>query len=142
MDWGPDTWRHYKAWSVIKVLGRWPLQVFGVGDLPRTLIACPCCRVPAVSVVHMLMECPATWDLSKTWAVSSGRSSNSQRLSWSLLRLELFADRISFATDMDSEGASRIRFVGKASELIANAFLEQQASVEIDQLFDGAKQPQ
>ena len=138
LNWGPQTWCHYRAWSVIKAHGRWPLQVFGVGELPRTLEICPCCQEPEVCVVHMLAVCPGTLDLYREWAASTSHASAS-RLEWPLLRLELFADRISFATEVDMEGAARIRFVGKAAKLVSNILDEQQTLSEIDQLIGDAQ---
>eukprot|EP00973_Karenia_brevis_P068781 9562066-Karenia_brevis.AAC.1 len=42
-DWCHETWKWYPCWAVIKVLGRWPLEVFGRGELPATLPRCPLC---------------------------------------------------------------------------------------------------
>ena len=104
----------------MRVLGRWPLAVFGDEGLPRTLHMCPLCGLSSVDVTHVLHACPGTWDLYAVFCGAAGIDcAAGNRISWTRLRLELFADRICFLDDCTTIGAARIVFVGMCVERVA-----------------------
>ena len=99
---------------------RLPLQVFGGDGLPTSLQCCPLCGMHGVDAVHILHACPSTWDLYVTYCSSVGiDASSGNRLPWSRLRLELFADRISFLSDESTAGSARIAYVGRSMQRVA-----------------------
>ena len=139
IGWGFDTWRFYKTWSVIKSCGRWPLHVWGLGDLPRALARCPCCQACNVEVTHMFTECPASLSLYESWAMAAGYTVQpGLRLPWSVLRIDLFADRVAFVNTDTVDGEYRIKFVGAAVKLALDNWLEESLVVDIDALLHSA----
>jgi len=137
LDWGTETWYFYRAWAVTRVLGRLPLTVFGGDDTPSSLCTCPLCGLNTVDVVHFLHACPATWDLYTEFCISMGIDfSSGQRLRWTRLRLELFADRVGFLSTVAVEGAARIGYVGKVMQRVAKLLVV--AGHDIDELLAAA----
>ena len=73
-----------------------------------------------MGVMHFLHVCSGTWDLYETYCNCVGLDASSgKRLPWSRLRLELFADRISFLSDVSNEGSARIAYVGRSMQRVA-----------------------
>ena len=68
-DWHHDDWFHLKVWSVTRVLGRWPLPLFGIDNLPRTLDTCPCCNTTDVDIRHILCKCKGTSNLRRLFDI-------------------------------------------------------------------------
>ena len=123
-DWGHETWDLYRAWAVTRALGRLPLQVFGLIGLPTSLSICPMCSHLHADVEHILTVCSGTQLLYLEWAEVSGQCQPLlPRLPWPALRMELFADRISFLELRPASGCARVRFVGHAMKALANATL-------------------
>ena len=54
-----EAWFNYRAWSIVRISGRWPLPLLGISELPRH-ITCPACNLPEASVFHMLGRCPSS----------------------------------------------------------------------------------
>jgi len=110
-DWGVSTWKFYRAWAAIRVLGRWPLAVFGAGDTPRCLDACPLCGAPDVEISHLLLSCDSCYDLRTIWLETSPLNRfDAVSLTWDLLRLTLFG---SVDNGDFTQTAASIRFVGQ-----------------------------
>jgi len=140
VDWGAETWTFYKIWAVVKAFGRWPFLLLNCGELPRLLSHCPCCGAPSADIIHLLSDCPATWSLYAEWAVSAGYAVDSgARLPWSVLRLDLFANRVAFLYPDCKEGQGRIIFVGKAISLAASCFSSSKLEADIDVLLHSAR---
>ena len=116
LDWGPDTWTLYRWWAFICATGRWSLA-----DYPRVMSTCPLCGASRVDVAHLFVDCQATRDLFNAWCAAVDFRIVGQRVHWSRLRLELFADRVSFLSNDDDVGAARIRFVGLAIRRVVTA---------------------
>ena len=131
LDWGPQTWYFYRAWSITRVLGKLPLAVFGGNDPPRCVSFCPLCGCSSADVLHVLHACPATWDLYCDYCTSVGLDfSSGVRIRWSRLRLELFADRISFLDTGPTDGAARIHYVGRAMQRVARLLVVDDDAVD------------
>ena len=60
VDVGLHTWRTFRAWQIMRTLGRWPLAVYGIHSLPRTLVLCPLCQAVDADIVHLLAHCSQT----------------------------------------------------------------------------------
>ena len=100
--------------ATIRVTGRWPLAVFGRGDLPAVLSQCSLCGVQDIGIEHLLCFCPAVDDLFTTWLPWHSRGD------WVTLQEVLFAGRTSEGVGL---ARSRISFVGSASARFAEAFV-------------------
>ena len=62
--------------------------------------------------------------------------SSGQRLRWTRLRLEFFADRVGFLSTVAVEGAARIGYVGKVMQRVAKLLVV--AGHDIDELLAAA----
>ena len=122
VDWDPDTWDLYRAWAIVRALGRWLLNVFGGDGLVRILDRCPLCHAPKVEVAHLFSACLATHDLYLLWA-SANTVEGADRMDWARMQLELFMGRVSMLAVDELEGASRIHFVGTACKRTIRAHL-------------------
>ena len=117
----------YRAWATARAFGRWPLLVFGGDDIPRVFPTCPLCGGSNATVVHLLSVCPSTASLYLEWtaasdvAVALDANGRVQRLHWQRLKLELFACRVSMLESSALKGDARIKYVGKACRLAAEA---------------------
>ena len=139
VNWGPDTWYFYRAWAIVRVTGRLPLQVFGGDGIPLECTPCELCGAASVDIAHLLGECAATFNLYLEWWSGSGhRGLPAGRLDWPSLQMELFADRVSFVTASTEEGACRIRYVGAACKKLAVAQRDKQLDGCIENLLSGA----
>ena len=118
-EWSMETWQLYRAWAVVKVMGRIPLQVFEVGELPRFLEPCPFCQDAVADVHHFLMICTSMRDLFYQW-VNVARIPLSQ-LDWAALQPRLFAGRLAPGYDDVAHGHARINFVGSVFKRVAVA---------------------
>lgn len=68
---------NFRAWSLARITGRWPLPLLGKAELPQH-IACPACGREDVSVLHMLGGCSATQQLYRNFR-ARGPSRSSRR---------------------------------------------------------------
>ena len=142
VNWGPNTWYHYRAWAVVRATGRLPLRIFGDVDegFPVSLEPCIHCGADLVDVRHLLAHCPATFDAYITWWSASGRQGKpGNRLPWHLLRMELFAGRLGYLTTNPDEGASRIQYVGSVCKQLVVARNARRLDNSIDQLLQSAQ---
>ena len=140
VNWGPNTWYYYRAWAVARATGRIPLRVFGGNGLPRSVESCVMFGASSVDIEHLLAHCPATYALYVKWWSSMGRSGlPSTRLGWPLLKMELFAGRLSFLTASPDEGACRILYVGAACKQLVDVQRSLQLGQEISKLIVGAE---
>ena len=130
VDWGPD-----KVRTLIKAFGRWPLHVFSLGELPRTLPSCPCCGQAEVEVIHLFGECVATGQLYSSWASSPGYAViPGIRLPWSVMRVDLFADRVAFVNPDSMDVQGHIRYECQAVKSAATYVSNQSSSKDFDAL--------
>ena len=121
LNWEPHTWKHYRVWSTVRVLGRWPLALFGAGELPEMLPLCPLCGAEWVTIAHPLALCHGTWDLYLHWRSSSASGVGCPtRPPWPELRTELFSGRLGFVSDDEADLWFRITFTGQVFERIAD----------------------
>ena len=142
LPWASGTWKHYKTWACVRALGRWPLALFGVGDLPRILEKCPLCGRLDVDVRHVLQFCPATMHLFSCWALAAGHTpSTRHELCWTSLRLDLFGGRLGYLEFNPTLAQARIHFVGSVFSTAATALLHEstQAPDPIDELLAWAE---
>jgi len=60
LDMGPNTWRAYRCWAILRMTGLWPATCFGQRDLPLVLHSCPLCGQRDILPSHCLCECQGT----------------------------------------------------------------------------------
>ena len=138
-DWSSDSWRFYKAWACIRVLGRWPLEVFSAGGTPLTLDACPLCDALEVDIAHLLMSCAGVLDLRLRWFPPIGLPAvNPECLSWEVVRIALFAGRLSPHGEDVDVAWSRIQFVGSCASRATASLSTPAAADAIDHLISAA----
>ena len=134
VDWGFQTWNFYRAWATIRVLGRWPLAVFGVGDTPLLLPSCPLCGTASADIQHLLLWCPGCHDLRVTWLQASPLCSlGVHQLQWDSMRYAIFGH----SDDSGCNGA-RILFVGQCAFRAASCISVAASAEQIDHLISAA----
>ena len=102
----PLHWKHSRAWSLVRVTGRWPLPIFGLVGLPAQH-RCVACAIEQATVVHVLCHCPATASLYQQ--LTDGLDSTPQRSEATRVLAYVFG------TPQDQESwCSAQRFVGEA----------------------------
>ena len=109
----------YRAWATIRVLGRWPLAVFGVGDAPSTLARCPLCEAPEVDINHLFVACRSTSGDVRSWC-EKYLAATADVVAWDLLSYHLFGDR---GNDVAYEEA-RVLLVGSLCLRVARALMQ------------------
>ena len=57
---GPQSWRWFRCWALVRMSGRWPAVLVGGDDMPFVLDRCPLCGAEYIYVVHPLFECVAS----------------------------------------------------------------------------------
>ena len=67
--WHDEDWAKLKIWSVTRVLGRWPLALFGIDWMPVSLERCPYCGSGNADVLHILTLCPDTASLRRLFDI-------------------------------------------------------------------------
>ena len=85
---------------------RWPLPIFGYGELPEVLDTCRGCGASCISVVHALCSCVALAGLRDDFRI---RGKLPSPLCESLFVMELFKERPSAEIR-----SAHIEFVGRA----------------------------
>ena len=133
LDWGHETWSLYRAWACVRVLGRWPLAVFGAGGLPRSLEFCPLCEEHDVGVEHLLTSCKRTTLALHEWAECVGHSLTGQ-VSWNEFARLLFGGRISYPHDNPAHGEACVLFVGRCCAMAARAICNQALANDVDDM--------
>ena len=63
LDVGPNTWRAYRCWAILRMTGLWPATCFGQRELPVVLRSCPLCGQRDIVPLHCLCECRGTLGL-------------------------------------------------------------------------------
>ena len=126
-----ETWAFYRAWACVRVLGRWPLAVFGAGGLPNLLELCPLCSEPQVEVQHLLSGCICTAALLRDWAGCVGHV-RADPVGWTELARLLFAGRVSHPLDNPFHGEARVVFVGRCCAMAAQAVRDQSLDIDVE----------
>jgi hypothetical protein len=99
--WGHTQWKMFRCWSLVRATGRWPLPLYGLEYLPRSLDKCPLCGKLNADIAHLLRRCTSTKCLRSEHDIP--------RTSWSSLRHLLFAGVT--AVSPDGSLAPHIQFV-------------------------------
>lgn len=60
MDSGPRTWKHYRAWALIRITSKRHAPIWGVQSFPLLWECCPYCQAKQITVLLPLLDCPAT----------------------------------------------------------------------------------
>ena len=138
-EWDTEMQRSYRVWAVVRVLGRWPLALYGVGDLPRLMPCCPLCGVLEATVVHLLGECTCTFCHYLDWMKCVGRVSPlGARLPWEELSLELFAGRLSPLGPDIGLARARFTFVAHCFQAAASAIQANELDADVTELVNQA----
>jgi len=120
-EWDNSTWCYYRAWAVTRATGRIPLNMFCAEGLPQFMSTCPLCGAPEADLRHVLLVCPCTHDLYVEWqGITSNSFVDRSIMHWTSLLEIVFSGRLAPDGDMNLTG-SRIRFVGKVCQRVANA---------------------
>ena len=135
VDWGPDTWHLYRAWALARATGRFALCLFGADFFCTSMESCPLCGESDVRLDHALFSCIGTRDLHTAWSmVAYTPSDSAASTSWEVLRMDLFAGRMSFLDNDPDKGQARILFVGGVVRRFARARLQAEAPASIESL--------
>ena len=130
LDWGPRTWKHYRAWFSVRATGRIPLCLFDCGDMVRFLPACPLCGLVDADIAHLLSVCPGTCDLYASWSNSALVSAPiGARLMWPQLRELLFGALCPPNRCPMLLMQSRVQFVGGVIACVASSYCTDESAV-------------